>query len=38
VDELEVTRAEVGRLRDRATTLDPAACREDGVCHVIPSD
>ncbi len=38
IAELEVTRAEVGRLLGRATTLDPAACRRDSVCHVIPSD
>ena len=37
IAELEATRAEVGRLRDRAATLDPAACREDSVCDVLPA-
>lgn len=37
IAELQSTRAEVRRLRERATSLDPAACREDGVCHVIPA-
>lgn len=36
IAELRSTLAEVRRLRDRATTLDPEGCREDGVCHVIP--
>lgn len=36
IAELEATRAEVRRLRDRADTLNPATCREDGVCQVIP--
>jgi len=34
---LEATRAEVQRLRQRASRLDPADCRPDGVCHVIPT-
>lgn len=37
IAELQTTRAEVGRLRERAMALDPAACGEDGVCHVIPT-
>ena len=37
IAELEATREEVRRLRDRAATLNPAACSEDGVCHVIPT-
>jgi DNA-binding transcriptional MerR regulator len=37
IAELEAIRAEVRRLRNRAATLDPAACHEDGVCHIIPS-
>ncbi|WP_404380389.1 heavy metal-responsive transcriptional regulator [Knoellia locipacati] len=37
IAELEATRTEVRRLRGRAATLDPAACHEDGVCHIIPS-
>ena len=37
IAELRTTLAAVRRLRDRATTLDPKACREDGVCHVIPT-
>lgn len=35
--ELTALRDEVQRLRDRATTLDPAACGHELVCHVIPS-
>lgn len=37
IAELEATLTEVRRLRNRAATLDPAACHEDGVCHIIPS-
>ena len=37
IAELEATRAEVRRLRERAATLDPAACADAGVCHVIPA-
>lgn len=37
IAELEATRAEVRRLRDRAVTLNPAACTDDAVCHVIPT-
>jgi len=37
IAELQATRAEVRRLQERAATLDPAACGEDGVCHVIPA-
>ena len=37
VHELTALRQEVGRLRDRARSLDPAACGEAGVCHVIPT-
>lgn len=35
--ELTALRAEVQRLRDRATTLDSAACGDEQICHVIPS-
>lgn len=34
--ELTALRDEVQRLRDRARTLDPAACGDDKICHVIP--
>lgn len=37
IAELQATRVEVRRLQERAATLDPAACGEDGVCHVIPA-
>jgi DNA-binding transcriptional MerR regulator len=37
IAELQATRAEVHRLRERATSLDPEACGEGGVCHVIPT-
>lgn len=37
ITELNELRHEVQRLRDRAATLDPAACGDDAVCHVIPS-
>jgi len=36
IDELTSMRTEVRRLRKRATSLDPAACRDDDICHVIP--
>jgi DNA-binding transcriptional MerR regulator len=35
IAELEATRAEVRRLRDRAATLDPAACVDADVCTVL---
>lgn len=35
--ELTALRDEIQRLRDRATTLDPADCGDETVCHVIPS-
>ena len=35
IAELEATRAEVWRLRERAATLDPAACVDADVCNVI---
>ena len=35
--DLRTARAEVRRLRDRAHGLDPAACGDDAVCHVIPT-
>jgi len=35
IDELTRIRRDVRRLRDRAATLDPAACRADDVCHII---
>ena len=37
IADLQAARAEVRRLRDRARALDPAECRADGVCHVIPT-
>ncbi len=35
IAELEATRAEVRRLRERAATLDPAACVDADVCNVL---
>lgn len=37
IAELEATRAEVRRLRERAATLNPATCSDEAVCHVIPT-
>lgn len=37
IADLLAARADVQRLRDRAAGLDPAACAEDGVCHVTPT-
>ncbi len=37
IAELVVLRREVGRLRDRARGLDPAACGDAAICHVIPT-
>lgn len=37
IADLAALRLEVGRLRDRARALDPAACRDAAVCHVIPT-
>ena len=37
IAELNALRDDVRRLRDRARTLDPKACRDDKICHVIPS-
>ena len=37
IAELHATRAEVLRLRRRARTLDPTACGDAAVCHVIPT-
>ena len=37
IAQLSGLRAEVQRLRDRAGSLSPSACRADSVCHVIPS-
>ena len=37
IADLQTARDEVRRLRDRARALDPALCRPDGVCHVIPT-
>ena len=36
IAELEATRADVQRLRDRAAELDPTDCGADGVCNIIP--
>lgn len=37
IQSLQATRAEVQRLRLRAVGLDPAACRAESVCQVIPT-
>lgn len=37
IAELTALRDDVQRLRHRARTLDPAACHDDKICHVIPS-
>lgn len=37
IAELTALRGEVGRLRVRACGLDPAACGDAAVCHVIPT-
>ncbi|RZU30689.1 heavy metal-responsive transcriptional regulator [Blastococcus saxobsidens] len=37
IAELTALRAEVRRLRQRADRLDPAACDDAVVCHVIPT-
>ena len=37
IAELTALRNDITRLRDRAATLDPAACDPAGVCHVIPT-
>ena len=37
ITELTALRQEVERLRARARDLDPAACGEAAVCHVIPT-
>lgn len=37
IGELTALRDEVRRLHDRARALDPAACDDSMVCHVIPS-
>jgi len=29
---------ELARLVERSTTLDPADCRPDDVCHILPTD
>jgi MerR family copper efflux transcriptional regulator len=38
IAELTALRAEVERLRHRASTLNPAACSAAAVCPLIPSD
>lgn len=35
IGELAALRADLARLRQRAKTLDPAACDPAGVCHII---
>ena len=35
ITELTSLRADITHLRDRASTLDPAACSAVGVCHII---
>ena len=37
ITELTALRDDITALRDRANTLDPAACDPAGVCHVIPT-
>ena len=37
IAELTSLRADITHLRDRARTLDPAACGSVGVCHIIPT-
>ena len=37
ITELTALRDDITAMRDRAATLDPAACDPDGVCHVIPT-
>lgn len=37
IAELTSARAEVERLRERASGLDPADCDDDQICHVIPA-
>ncbi len=37
IAELTALRADIRHLRDRADGLDPAACNDDAVCHVIPA-
>lgn len=37
ITELTSLRADITHLRDRASTLDPAACGAVGVCHIIPT-
>lgn len=37
IAELTGMRVEVRRLRKRAATLDPTACGDDDICHVIPA-
>lgn len=36
ITELTHLRAEIGRLRERATSMDPASCSAEDVCHLIP--
>ncbi len=38
IADLTALRDEVRRLRDRADGLDPARCKDDAVCHVIPTE
>lgn len=37
IAELTALREDINHLRDRASTLDPAACDAPGVCHLIPT-
>ena len=37
IAELTLLRTDITYLRDRASTLDPAACDPAGVCHIIPT-
>ncbi len=37
ITELTSLREDITHLRDRASTLDPAACDPAGVCHIIPT-
>ncbi len=37
IAELTLLRQDITHLRDRASTLDPAACGSGEVCHIIPT-
>ncbi|MGD9749603.1 MAG: heavy metal-responsive transcriptional regulator [Acidimicrobiia bacterium] len=37
-DQLAVLEAELARLVERGTTMDPANCRPDDICHLLPAN